>query len=96
MSCPHGAVVRTQRYACGVLEALALPWRADSHCPDCGQLVEVVWEAGRCTIWERQPTGIRFVRDEPAPATEEPPLDDWLLEWPVEHHRPAFSQYHPA
>lgn len=96
MSCQHVDVVRRQRYACGVLEALALAWRADSHCPDCGQLVEVVWEAGWCAIWERQPTGIRFVRDEPAPAAEEPPADDWVLEWPEERNILASSRYHPA
>jgi hypothetical protein len=73
--CAHEAVVRTQRAACGELEALGVPWRAGAPCPGCGALVELVWDADRCAVWERRPAGIAFLREEAAPPGEPPPTD---------------------
>lgn len=75
MHCRHEGALTAQRWACGELEALGIPWRAEGCCPDCGGSVRLDWRAGRCAVWERRAAGFVFRRQVAAPAAEERPLD---------------------
>lgn len=75
MACRHAGALTAQRRACGELEALGVSWRAECDCPDCGRLVRLVWQAGRCAVWEGRADGFVMLYQVAAPAVEGPPLD---------------------